>query len=118
MNGFSSPPHIHNVTYRAVVMTGLIHNDDPKAELMWMPAGSFWTQPVGEAHITAAKGENVMAYIEIDEGPYLVKPTEQAYDSGERPVNVDADNIVWLDAQKTNWIDKSCAAQLRLFMEE
>lgn len=38
---FSSPPHIHNVTYRAVVIKGLIHNDDPNAEHMWMKAGSF-----------------------------------------------------------------------------
>ena len=46
--GFSSPPHIHNTTYRAVVISGLIHNDDPDAAPMWMPAGSFWTQPKGE----------------------------------------------------------------------
>ena len=57
VDGFSSPPHIHNVTYRAMVIKGLIHNDDPKAEKMWMPPGSFWTQPAGEAHITAAQGE-------------------------------------------------------------
>lgn len=44
VDGFSSPPHIHNVTYRGVVISGLIHNDDPKAEKMWMPEGSFWTQ--------------------------------------------------------------------------
>ncbi|PWJ58144.1 uncharacterized protein DUF4437, partial [Dyadobacter jejuensis] len=50
-DGFSSPPHIHNVTYRAVVIKGMIHNDDPKAENMWMKTGSFWTQPVGESHI-------------------------------------------------------------------
>ena len=57
MDGFSSPPHIHNVTYRAMVIKGLVHNDDPEAENMWMPPGSFWTQPAGEAHITSAKGE-------------------------------------------------------------
>lgn len=98
--GFSSPPHIHNVTYRGVVIEGLIHNDDPNAEKMWMPAGSFWTQPAGEAHITAAKGTENMAFIEIQEGPYLVKPTEQAFDNGERPLNVDKSNIVWVDLNK------------------
>lgn len=107
LDGFSSPPHIHNVTYRGVVISGLVHNDDPNAEKMWMPAGSFWTQPAGEGHITAAKGENNMAYIEIDEGPYLVKPTEEAFDNGERPVNVDKSNIVWLDGSNLTWIDKS-----------
>lgn len=97
VKGFSSPPHIHNVTYRGVVIKGLIHNDDPTAEKMWMPAGSFWTQPAGEAHITAAKSEENMAFIEIDHGPYLVKPTEKAFDNGERPINIDCSNIVWTE---------------------
>ncbi len=96
-DGFSSPPHIHNVTYRAVVISGRIHNDDPDAAEMWMPAGSFWTQPKGEVHITAAKGATNVALVEIDRGPYLVLPPEEAFDSGERPINVDASNIVWVD---------------------
>ncbi len=96
VDGFSSPPHIHNATYRAVVIKGLIHNDDPDAARMWMPAGSFWTQPKGEAHITAAKGSVNMALVEIDRGPYLVLPTNKAFDSGERPINVDPSNIVWV----------------------
>lgn len=66
---------------------------------MWMPAGSFWTQPKGEVHITAAKGASNIALVEIDQGPYLVLPTAEAFDSGERPVNVDASNIVWVDPQ-------------------
>ena len=97
VDGFSSPPHIHNATYRAVVISGSIHNDDPEAVAMWMPAGSFWTQPKGEVHITAAKGATNVALVEIDRGPYLVLPTEEAFDSGERPINVDASNIVWVD---------------------
>ncbi len=96
VDGFSSPPHIHNVTYRAVVIAGGIHNDDPEAVKMWMGNGSFWTQPKGETHITAAKGDTNIALVEIDQGPYLVRPPSQAFDSGERPVNVDASNIVWL----------------------
>lgn len=97
VDGFSSPPHIHNATYRAVVISGNIHNDDPDAAHMWMPAGSFWTQPKGEAHITAAKGSENIALVEIDKGPYLVMHREEAFDSGERPINVDASNIIWLD---------------------
>ena len=97
VDGFSSPPHIHNTTYRAVVISGGIHNDDPDAAEMWMPAGSFWTQPKGEVHITAARGDTNVALVEIDKGPYLVLPTTEAFDSGERPVNVDASNIVWID---------------------
>ena len=97
VDGFSSPPHIHNATYRAVVISGRIHNDDPDAADMWMPAGSFWTQPKGEVHITAAMGATNVALVEIEKGPYLVLPVEEAFDSGERPVNVDASNIVWVD---------------------
>ncbi len=103
---FQSPPHIHNVSYRAVVIRGVLHNDDPAAANMWMPAGSFWTQPKGEVHITAAKGKDALAYIEIEEGPYLVQPAEEAFDSGERPVNVDKSNIVWLDAADITWVDQ------------
>ncbi|MEM7510428.1 MAG: DUF4437 domain-containing protein [Bacteroidota bacterium] len=95
VKGFSSPPHIHNVTYRGVVIEGLLHNDDPTAQKMWMPGGSYWTQPAGEIHITAADDASNMAYIEIDSGPYLVLPTEKALDNGERPVNIDRSNIVW-----------------------
>jgi hypothetical protein len=97
VDGFSSPPHIHNVTYRAVVISGYIHNDDPNAADMWRPPGSFWTQPKGEVHITSAKGDTSIALVEIDKGPYLVLPVGKAFDSGERPINVDASNIVWID---------------------
>jgi len=103
VDGFSSPPHIHNITYRGVVIGGGLYNGDPKVEPMWMRTGSYWTQPAGAAHITAARGSSV-AYVEIDKGPYLVLPTEEAFDDGERPVNVDASNIVWLDATNTTWI--------------
>lgn len=117
VDGFSSPPHIHNVTYRAVVVKGLIHNDDPSAENMWMAPGSFWTQPQGEAHITSAKGEECIAYVEIDSGPYLVKPIDEAFDNGERPVNIDATNIVWLGGNKTNWINANSKAELSFLWE-
>ncbi|MDF1751492.1 MAG: DUF4437 domain-containing protein [Verrucomicrobiales bacterium] len=106
-DGFSSPPHIHNITYRGVVISGLVHNDDPGAEKMWMPPASFWTQPAGEVHITAAKGADNMAYIEIERGPYLVLPSEEANDNGERPVNVHESNLIWLSAADTTWIDSA-----------
>ncbi|OIQ28486.1 MAG: hypothetical protein BM564_08775 [Bacteroidetes bacterium MedPE-SWsnd-G2] len=112
VDGFSSPPHIHNVTYRAVVISGLIHNDDPNAEQMWMKPGSFWTQPVGEPHITAAKGEENIALVEIDYGPYLVKPLTEAFDDGERPVNIDGSNVVWLNSDKCNWVNPDSKAEL------
>ncbi|CDT62799.1 conserved exported hypothetical protein [Vibrio coralliirubri] len=96
--GFESPPHIHNITYRGVVIEGQMHNDDPTSEKMWMPTGSFWTQPAGEDHTTAANGETNLIYLEIDAGPYLVKPSAEKFDNGERPLNLHKDNIVWLNS--------------------
>ncbi len=103
IDGFSSPPHVHNITYRGIVLGGGLHNDDPDAEPMWMSAGSYWTQPAGEVHITSARGASI-GYVEIQSGPYLVKPSSEAFDNGERPINVDATNIVWLGASDSKWI--------------
>lgn len=104
IDGFQSPPHIHNITYRAVVIDGAVHNDDPTAAKMWMGPGSFWTQPLGETHITAANGKNTTIFLEILSGPYLVKPAKEEFDSGERPINIEARNVIWLDAADTTWI--------------
>ena len=106
VDGFSSPPHIHNVSYRGVVIDGLVHNDDPSAKAMWMPKGSFWTQPKGSNHITAAQGSTI-AYIEIERGPYLVLPSNKAFSVIEKPVNIHKSNIVWLDSSTTTWIKKT-----------
>ena len=110
--GFSSPPHIHNITYRAVVISGAVHNDDPDAEPMWMGPGSFWTQPAGATHITAARADAGLsrAFLEILEGPYLVQPKDRAFANGEFPVNLEADNIVWIDAADVSWVNVPGAA--------
>lgn len=103
-DGFSSPPHIHNVTYRGVVIEGAVHNDDPAAERLWMEPGSFWTQPAGETHITAVGPGGGIAFLEIESGPYLVQPAAEAFDNGERPLNIESRNIVWLTAADTTWV--------------
>ncbi|MBM1107141.1 DUF4437 domain-containing protein [Aurantibacter crassamenti] len=108
---FSSPSHIHNITYRGVVIKGLLHNDDENAEKQWLPAGSYWQQPAGEAHITATDGEDNMAFLDIQEGPYLVKPTSEAFDNGERPLNVDKTNLVWLNANDIQWVSEKSNVQ-------
>lgn len=100
--GFESPPHIHNITYRGIVIKGQMHNDDPNAEKLWMPTGSFWTQPAGEDHTTAANSDANLIYLEIDSGPYLVKPSKQKFDNGERSLNLHRDNIVWLNPSDLN----------------
>ncbi|WP_081431472.1 DUF4437 domain-containing protein [Moorea bouillonii] len=95
-DGFKSPPHIHNIAYRGVVISGLIHNGHPNAEEIYMPASSFWTQPAGGVHITAAKGNNSLAYIEVEDA-FGVLPAQKAFHSEDKPINVDASNIVWID---------------------
>lgn len=95
VDGFSSPPHIHPVTYRGVVVSGLVHNDAPKAEEEWLPPGTFWTQPAGEVHITAAKGSTNVAYIEIERGPYLVQPAKDAFDPTEKPIKLPPKKMEW-----------------------
>ena len=105
-DGFQSPPHIHNISYRAVVISGLLHNDDPNAENMWLGTGSFWTQPKGTVHITSSKaGTKAIAYIEIEEGPYLVLPPKEAFHNDDQPLNLDKSNVVWLDSKDVKWID-------------
>ena len=95
VDGFSSPPHIHPVTYRGVVISGVVHNDDPEAKERWLPPGSFWTQPAGEVHITAAKGDKNVAYIEIEKGPYLVHPAKDAFQPPEEPIWMEPDTMAW-----------------------
>ena len=103
--GFASPPHIHNITYRAIVINGEVHNDDPGAANMWMGPGTFWTQPAGEVHITSAKpGLGATAFLEILEGPYLVQPGDQAFDNGEQPLNLAKSNLVWMGPDDFEWI--------------
>ncbi|MEL7022320.1 MAG: DUF4437 domain-containing protein [Pseudomonadota bacterium] len=103
--GFTSPPHIHNITYRAVVITGEVHNDDPEAARLWMGPGSFWIQPAGEDHITAAPpSSGATAFLEILEGPYLVQPSQDAFENSERPINLVPSNMVWMGPDAFGWI--------------
>lgn len=104
--GFSSPPHIHNISYRGVVIKGLMHNDDPAAETSWLPSGSFWTQPAGDSHITAANDKENLIYLEIDSGPYLVMPEDQAFDNGENAISVHQTNMVWINSDDITWINQ------------
>ncbi|MCV2885066.1 DUF4437 domain-containing protein [Aestuariibacter sp. AA17] len=105
--GFSSPPHIHNITYRGIVIHGAMHNDDPDAAHMWLPPVSFWTQPAGKQHVTAANADKNLIYLEIDSGPYLVKPESNHFDSGGHALNVHAANLVWLDHSQSAIVTSS-----------
>jgi len=113
--GFSSPPHIHNITYRGVVIEGQMHNDDPSAETLWMPEGSFWIQPAGDNHITSANAEDNLIYLEIESGPYLVHSSDKHFDNGEQPLNIHNSNLVWLDQDRSKSVDGTTAGTSSLW---
>ncbi len=115
--GFSSPPHIHNISYRGVVIKGLLHNAHPDNETSWMPTGSYWTQPAGHNHITAANGETNLIYLEIDRGPYLVLSSLEQFNNGEQPINVHKSNMVWLHRDESTLINADKAAITHLWQK-
>lgn len=79
------------------MIDGLVHNDDPAEPNLWLPAGSYWTQPAGDVHITSAQGSYNIALIEINQGPYLVKPVEEAFDNGETMIRVPGTDVQWTE---------------------
>ena len=70
-----------------------------------MPKISYWTQPNGHIHITSAKGKTNIAYVEIEKGPYLVKPVEDAFRESEYPYNIHANNIIWKNFKNYQEVD-------------
>lgn len=93
VDGFRSPPHFHVATYRGMVIAGGIHNDEPEADDVFLPPGSFWTQPGGGVHITAAEGTS-LAYIEVEDA-FGVRPPDEAPAGVEQPSAVPASEIRW-----------------------
>lgn len=105
-DGFSSPPHIHNITYRAIVIEGDVHNAPPEEPQVWMGPGSFWAQAAGENHITEAKpGASALAFLEIQEGPYKVMPPEERFSSPDESVNLKAEDMEWTSVAGAGWAD-------------
>ena len=49
------------------------------------------------AQSSLAVTSTAVMLVEIDREPYLVRTPEEAFDNGERPINVDASNLVWVD---------------------
>ncbi len=95
VDGFSSPPHVHTAPYLGVVISGAIHNAEPSAEVLFLPPGSFWTQPEGAVHITACS-RDCLAYIEF-EGGYDVLPVEGATGDPATAVALQPASIPWED---------------------
>lgn len=68
-----------------------------------MQAGSFWTQPLG-ATTSPPDWRARHDLLGDPVGPHLVKPSDEAFDGGERPINVGARNITRLGADDAEWV--------------
>ncbi len=95
VDGFKSPPHVHTANYHGVVIFGGIHNAEPGAREVYLQTGSFWSQPSGGVHITAARGSS-LAYIEV-EGAFDVLPFEKATNNKTKAIYMPASSIAWVD---------------------
>jgi hypothetical protein len=59
----------------------------------------IFAPPAGENHITAALGISNLIYLDIDSIPCLVKPSDEAFNHGESPINQHKSNMVWLNSE-------------------
>lgn len=65
--GFVSPVHNHTGAYWGIVISGVAANGVPGAVDVSLPAGSYWYQKGGEAHITKClTGHECLFFISQD----------------------------------------------------
>lgn len=65
--GFVSPVHNHTGAYWGIVISGVAANGVPGAADVSLPAGSYWYQKGGEAHITKClTGHECLFFISQD----------------------------------------------------
>lgn len=65
--GFVSPVHNHTGAYWGIVISGVAANGVPGAANVQLPAGSYWYQKGGEAHVTKClSGHECLFFISQD----------------------------------------------------
>jgi beta-alanine degradation protein BauB len=65
--GFVSPVHNHTGAYWGIVISGVAANGLPGAADVELPAGSYWYQKGGEAHVTKClAGHECLFFISQD----------------------------------------------------
>ena len=65
--GFVSPVHNHTGAYWGIVISGVAANGLPGAADVELPAGSYWYQKCGEAHVTKClAGHECLFFISQD----------------------------------------------------
>jgi len=122
---FASPPHVHTSDYTAVVITGTMTNDLPKARKpVKMGPGSMWSQPGGAVHVTACL-DGCLAYGDVF-GKFDSLPADKTGPSpgGMKPLNLLAKDLKWVAPPGTQgiwfaqaWGDPNSGAENGFFVK-
>ncbi|PWJ59169.1 uncharacterized protein DUF4437 [Dyadobacter jejuensis] len=48
----------------------------------------------------------------------MVKPINEAFDDGQRPINIHASNVVWLDYKNTSWVSSKSKAEISFLLND
>jgi beta-alanine degradation protein BauB len=68
--GFVSPVHTHTEDYWGVVVAGVAANGLPGSKDVPLPAGSYWFQKRGEAHVTKCLSPNECVFFISQNGKF------------------------------------------------
>ena len=68
--GFVSPVHTHTEDYWGVVISGVATNGLPGSKDVPLPAGSYWFQKGGEAHVTKCLSPNECVFFISQNGKF------------------------------------------------
>jgi hypothetical protein len=72
--GFVSSVHNHTGAYWGVVISGVAANGLPGAADVQLPAGSYWYQKGGEAHVTKCLASNECLFFISQDTPFDYVP--------------------------------------------
>ena len=71
--GYVSPTHRHTEDYWAVVVSGVMVNKKPEGPDVALPAGSYYFQKGGEAHVTKCISPNECLFFVSQNGKFDYK---------------------------------------------
>lgn len=72
--GFVSPAHNHTGAYWGIVINGVAANGLPGATDVQLPAGSYWYQKGGEAHVTKCLAAHECLFFISQDTPFDYVP--------------------------------------------
>lgn len=74
--GFVSPAHTHTEDYYAVVVEGVMANGAPEAEVVPLPAGSYYFQQGEEVHVTRCLSDAGCMFFMVQPGKFDFVPAK------------------------------------------